>query len=150
VNGRSDGRKTDSATSTAAALAEMLRASLPARLRDEIGVDDAKEWVREHLEVYSEEAARFPNSSLLPWTNMAAYDDWEQDAFFVIVTLRPDAIELFCGTGPWVDLRRFGEGEADEIPASELHRAWLSRFAVPHPPVVISRAAVKKWLGREW
>lgn len=139
-----------SAATIERAISRMLRATLPARLLDEIGVDDAREWVSEHLECYREEHTRFPDQVLLPWSNMLSYDDDWNEAFFVILVLTEDAIELFCGTGPWLQVRKFGEGEAEDIPAGELHHEWATRFHVPKPPVRLSRREVRAWLGRDW
>jgi hypothetical protein len=131
------------------AISDMLRASRPAHLRG-IGVRDAKEWVSDHLDYYDQQKARFPRKRLLPWSNMLGYDsDWE-NAFFVVMVLRAGAFELFCGTGYWPDVREFGMGEADDIPARNLYRAWASRFTVPSPPVRLTRAEVNAWLGRRW
>lgn len=144
------GRTMRSVTEIKQAISEMLKASLPAHLKGEIGVQDAREWVSDHLGYYDEEKAQFPDQKLLPWSNMIAYDDWEKDTFFVIVLLRAGAIELFCGTGYWPDVRAFGEGEADDIPARNLYREWASRFTVPSPRVRLTRGEVNAWLGRGW
>ena len=139
-----------SAASVDRAVEKMLRASLPERLRDEVGVADAREWVSDHLKCFDEEKARFPDEVLLPWSNIVAYDDWEKDTFFAIVILRKEGVELFCGTGYWPEVRKFGEGEAEDIPADDLHREWSVRFTVPAPPVRLTRGEVKAWLGRAW
>jgi hypothetical protein len=139
-----------SAASAEQAISQMLHQSLPARLRDEIGVKDAKEWVREHLDAYAEERAQFPDQALLPWTNMISYEDWVEDTFFVVLILRDDAVELFCGTGYLPDVRALGDRESIDIPAEELHRAWAARFTVPCVPLVLGRAVVREWLGRDW
>jgi hypothetical protein len=132
------------------AISEMLKASLPDHLRGEIGVQDAREWVSDHLGYYDEEKARFPDQKLLPWANMIGYDsDWD-NAFFVVMVLRSGALELFCGTGYWPDIREFIQGEENDIPARNLYRAWASRFTVPSPRVRLTRAEVKRWLDREW
>ena len=65
-------------------------------------------------------------------------------------TLTADAIEMFCGTGYWPDIRRFGEHEMHDGAKSEVHREWSSRFTVPCPPLVLGKAVVKEWLGRDW
>jgi len=130
-------------------VSEVLRASGPVHLKG-LGVKDAKRWVREHLERDTAEQARFPDQPFLPWTNGIAYNGWERDTFFVVLILQEDVIELFCGTGYWPDVRTFGEGEAESVPAAELHREWAARFTVPYPPLMIGRGLVKKWLGREW
>jgi hypothetical protein len=125
------------------AIGEILAATLPVRLR---GMTPAKarEWVGEHIDFYLEEKTR------LPWSSWIAYDDWELPTFFVVLTLTADAVELFCGTGHWPEIRRFGEHEADDIPAADLYREWSARFAVPCPPLVLGKATVKEWLGRDW
>jgi hypothetical protein len=79
-----------------------------------------------------------------------AQDDWELPTFFLVFVLTEDAIELFCGTGYWPEVREFGEGEAEALATADLHREWSARFDVPCPPLVLGRAVVKEWIGREW
>jgi hypothetical protein len=106
--------------------------------------------VREDLDLYAEDRADFPDQSILPWSNMTAYDSWTEDTFFAVVIIYENTVELFCGTGWWPDVRNFAEGDSEYVPAAELHREWSARFAVPYEPVVTSRAVVREWLGREW
>ncbi|MBY0455826.1 MAG: hypothetical protein K2V38_00660 [Gemmataceae bacterium] len=139
-----------SAEATEQAVAEMLATSVPSWLHGRIVVEEAKGWVREHLERYAEEKARFPDEPLLPWTNWLGYDGEWEDAFFVVLVLHVDAFELFCGTGYWPDVRDFGEGELDDIPPADWHRAWAARFNVPRPPLLLGREAVREWVGCDW
>ena len=132
------------------AMGEMLTATLPPHLQDTIGLENAREWVKDHLDTYAEERVRFPDEPMLPWRDWIAYDNWELPTFFVVLVLTEDALEMFCGTGHWPDIRRFGEHEEDDFEASELHREWAARFTVPYPPLVLGKAVVKKWLGRGW
>lgn len=126
------------------AIAEVLAATLPAHLRGTVGPANAREWVGEHLDTYTEDAIP------LPWHNWVAYDSWSEPTFFVVLILKEEAVELFCGTGYWPEVRRFGEREIEDVPASEWYRAWSSRFDVPCPPLVLGKAVVKEWLGRSW
>lgn len=135
---------------TERAIAEVLAAALPARLRGDVGAHSVKESVLEFLVCYDEESALFPGEVLLPWSNWIGYDDDWDEAFFVVMILREATIELFCGTGVWPDVRHFGEGDADDIPLSDWHREWSARFAVPCPALVLGKATVKEWLGRDW
>ena len=132
------------------AIAEMLDASLPPHLRDTFGVERAKAWIGQHLDDYANSARR-SEGPLLPWHNWMAQDSWSLPTFFLVFALTEDAIELFCGTGYWPEIRRFGEGdEARALAVRDLHREWAARFTVPCPPLVLGKAAVKKWLGRDW
>ena len=140
----------DSAEVVERAIAEMLDASLPPHLRDTIGPEKAKEWVANHLDASADEQARFPDESMLPWCNWLAYDDWELPTFFIVLVLTNDAIELFCGIGHWPEVRRFGDSEGGDGATANLHREWSARFTVPCPPLVLGKAVMKKWLGREW
>lgn len=126
------------------AIAELLAASLPPHLRGAVGPKRVKEWIERHLDTYAEDKLR------LPWCNWLACDNWELPTFFVALILKHDAFELFCGTGYWPEVRHFGERELKGVAASEWHREWSARFEVPCPPLVLGRAAVKDWLGREW
>jgi hypothetical protein len=125
------------------AIAEVLGASLPPHLRDTIGPAHAKEWVGEHIDTYAEDKLR------MPWCNLLAYDSWTQPTFFVVLVLKEDALELFCGTGHWPKIREW-EDEAESVAAADLYREWSSRFDVPCPPLALGKAAVKAWLGRDW
>jgi hypothetical protein len=133
------------------AIAEMLGASLPERLQKTTGPEKVKEWVERHLDRYAEKKAKSPDESPLPWSSWICYDSWLEPSFFVVMTLTADAIELFCGTGEyWPEVRHFGEREIEGVAASEWYRAWSSRFDVPCPPLVLGKAVVKAWLGRDW
>jgi hypothetical protein len=129
---------------------ERLDATVPDHLRQRVTVEEVKGLVREHLEARDEELARFPGDPLLPWTNMIAYDDWVLPTLFVYMVLHETGLELFFGTGHWPEVRLFAERDSDDTPAGDLYRECAARFTVPRPPLVLDRAAVREWFGREW
>jgi hypothetical protein len=136
--------------------AALVEAEIHRRLAAAVAPDSPNHFVsgevrslaREYLMNVDRENERDPEDADLPHWNLWMNDARYQDALFVVLIFRHEAIEFFCGTGESFAIMRFSqhhEGEPDNVFA-----IMSQQFDIPEPPLRIERTAAAMWLGRGW
>jgi hypothetical protein len=108
-----------------------------------------REWAVEYLREIDEDMARFPDYAGEPHWNLWMMDARYEDALFVVLIFRPEALEFFCGTGNAFDVRSYSDHFAGNE-AEGLFEAMQERFHVPEGLLRLDRKAAAIWLGRGW
>src|SRR4051794_28587322 len=99
-------------------LERMLAEAMPPASRGGFSVPELRELAVEYLTAYDEELARHPQlASQSHWNLWMDDSDWN-DAMFVVLIVRGDGIESFCGRGTAPAIRELADGwvgPADEV-----------------------------------
>jgi hypothetical protein len=109
-------------------------------------VPELRDLAVEYLDAYDEELARGPDLAGRPHWNLWMSDADLKDSLFVVMVVRRDGLEFFCGRGTARAVRDFADGwvgNTDDVLA-EARR----RLAVAGNGVRVGRRAAENWLGR--
>jgi hypothetical protein len=127
-------------------LTQMLEAASEKDSPGRFTASELRDFAREYLDDYDEELARDPELAGESHWDLWMNDANLHDALFVIMIVRPDGLEFFCGRGQAYDVRDvFDNWTADP---EGLRREAARRFAVPGEAARLERRAAEKWLGR--
>jgi hypothetical protein len=124
----------------------MLRKAMPPGARGGFSVAELKDLAIEYLNDYDEELARDPELAKDSHWNLWMDDtDWN-DALFVVMIVRRDSVELFCGRDKAPTVRELADNWVG--PAEGLLGEARARLAVVGESVRVGRRAAESWLGR--
>jgi hypothetical protein len=127
-------------------LTRMLEAASEKDSPGRFTASELRDFAREYLDDYDEELARDPELADESHWDLWMNDADLHDALFVIMIVRGDGLEFFCGRGQAWDVRNvFDNWVADP---DGLRQEVSARFAVPGEAVRLDRRAAEKWLGR--
>ena len=126
---------------------ELLNETKEAGSQNQLLVENVKGWIKEYLEMYSEEMSQYPEQkSVHHWDLIAADYDITKDAHFLVAYFHGESVTFLAGRGPVPDVRGFATDTFPENPDEVTHE--LMRKFMTGTPWTVSIDRIVTWIQR--